>query len=177
MYEKKLALKCWYLSTPCMVLCACHMLINLFYLICIYACTCRGNLFLLRDKTEKKKLKRKAFLHNRYLNIIFALLLMVCIYRPPTQERFILSSVPWSSHLLCMKYERLSIWFWLQFLSAMLLSQNFSFNNLWGFSSLYFLFFGFFLCFFFLLFVSLFLLIMSSPAKKINSLLFMVPLV
>jgi len=63
------------------------MLINLFYLMCVCIPTCTGNLpFLLRDKTVEK-LKRKALLCKRYLNIVFELLLMVCIHRPTTPER------------------------------------------------------------------------------------------
>lgn len=42
----------------------CCVLVNLFYLMCVYKPTCTGNLlFLLRDKTVRK-LKRKAFLHE-----------------------------------------------------------------------------------------------------------------
>lgn len=183
MYEDKLALKCWWLSTPCTVLCACHMLINLFYLMYVYILTCTGNiLFLLRDKTVKN-LKRMLFcVRDTSILSLSYYSWFVCIDQLLQRVMFTLSNIPWSSHLLCVKWKGWSIWCCLQLLSAMLLSWNFSSMALpdliilWGLSSLYFVFLDiFFLLFSFLLFVSLFLLIMSSLAKKINSLLLMVP--
>lgn len=140
MYEDKLALKCWWLSTPCTVLCACHMLINLFYLKYVYILTCTGNsLFLLRDKTVEN-LKRMLFcIRDTSILSLSYYSWFVCIDQLLQREMFTLNNIPWSSHLLCMKWKGWSIWCCLQLLSAMLLSWNFSSMALpdliilWGF--------------------------------------------